>query len=137
VGGKLKQHWREFKRGKPGQRFQDRYEKQRRSRHAKSGWRPFLHIALAIALFLVGVILLFIPGPAFLFLGISAGMMADHSRGMARALDWLEVKSRSVIRAAGNWWKGASALARSSLVGIGGIAAASVAYVAWQLFLPN
>lgn len=63
------------------------------------------HLILALALVAVGVVLVFIPGPAVLFFFIGGGLLASESRGIARMLDWLEVK----LRALWNWgtrhWK--------------------------------
>ena len=55
-------------------------------------------LALAGVLTLVGFVLIFVPGPAFVFLGLAAALLAEESLAVARALDWTEVKIRRAVR---------------------------------------
>lgn len=105
MGSGIKKKWREFQHGHPGRRFQERYERHRRARQNKPWYSNFLKIALAIALILIGVVLLFMPGPAILFFAVGAALLADHSQAVARPLDWTEVKVRQVLAAAKRWWR--------------------------------
>ena len=50
VFGNLKQHWREFRNGRPGKRFQERYERNRRLRKSKSWLSRFLQPIVGIVL---------------------------------------------------------------------------------------
>ena len=84
----IKQRWREFKKAKPGERFEARYE---RRRGADGLARKILMIAGGIALIIVGVLFLAIPGPGIPILLIGAGMLAQESRSAARALDSMEL----------------------------------------------
>jgi hypothetical protein len=60
-----------------------------------------VRIVLAVVMFAVGVVLVFIPGPAILFFLLGGALLAAESLVVARAMDWLEVR----IRAAWRWGK--------------------------------
>jgi hypothetical protein len=92
----LKRRWRRLKAGEPGARFQRQYRENRGSR--KSGLRRWGALAAGGGLILVGIVLLFIPGPGLLLIGVGAAVLARESRLAARGLDWLEVRGRRVIR---------------------------------------
>jgi hypothetical protein len=47
----------------------------------------------------VGVVLVFIPGPAILFFLIAGALLAVQSLGVARALDWSELRGRAAVKA--------------------------------------
>ena len=54
----------------------------------------FGRLVIAIIAFAIGLVLIFIPGPAILFFLIAGGLLAAESRHVARFLDWSEVKLR-------------------------------------------
>ena len=64
-----------------------------------------LYLAGAIASFAVGVVLVFIPGPAFVFFILSAALLATQSQWVARRLDDLELKIRNAATQARAWWR--------------------------------
>lgn len=84
--------WHRLKDSPPGTRFQAFYVRQQR--HAK-GLGKALYLTGALASFAVGVVLVFIPGPAFVFFILSAALLATQSSWVARHLDALEVKGRA------------------------------------------
>jgi len=51
----------------------------------------------------IGVVLVFIPGPAILFFLIAGGLFAMQSLWVARALDWSELRIRAAISAIRKW----------------------------------
>lgn len=76
--------------------------------HAK-GKRPPLAVRLTglilAALFLVvGIILVFIPGPAVVFFALAGAMLAAESRPVARFLDWSELRIRSGVGWVRRFW---------------------------------
>jgi hypothetical protein len=85
--------WQELKRGKPGHRFQGRYERANRG----GGPRKWLLIAGGALLILAGIVFLPLPGPGMLIIAAGAFLMAQESRAAARALDWIELRVRSVF----------------------------------------
>ena len=92
--------WKDLTHGKPGHRFQRRYENKKRS-GGKNSWQRVMNFILALACLAVGVVLVFIPGPAVLFFFIGGGLLAAESRVIAWGLDYSELK----IRAMWTWIK--------------------------------
>ena len=85
--------WQELKRGRPGHRFQGRYE-----RHTQGGvLRKWLVIAGGVLLIVAGVVFLPLPGPGVLIILSGGLLMAEESLAAARALDWIELRIRSVF----------------------------------------
>jgi len=96
---RLKTHWNAFKRLEPGQRFQTHYRQHRQSKAGKSPVRRVLYAVAGVVAFAVGIILMFIPGPAILFFLIAGGLFATQSLIVARALDWSELRIRAAAKA--------------------------------------
>ena len=100
---KLKRYWAEVQRLEPGERFQTLYE-----RHQKnSAGRSFLARAAApiaaVVSLAIGVILVFIPGPAVLFFAMAAALLSIQSRTVARGCDYGEVRLRRLVAAMKRW----------------------------------
>ena len=123
-----KRQWRAFRAGRPGCRFQDRYERSQKLRHSQPWYVRFLKPALALVLIAGGVVLCFIPGPGIPLMIIGAGLFADNSLVLARALDRLEVRLRRILRWVKSWWRHASLLAREAVVAIAALLVAVTAY---------
>ena len=100
-----KREWNSFKKLPPGQRFQRRYQQQQRRPESKSVWRRALWIGGALASLALGIVLMFIPGPAVVFFALSAALIANQSRSAARALDWLELRLRALYGQARDLWR--------------------------------
>ena len=62
--------------------------------------RHLLHYLMVVALILIGFVLMFIPGPAVVMFGLAAALLAEDSLRIAKALDWLELKIRALVRVA-------------------------------------
>jgi hypothetical protein len=103
-----KRAWTSFKRLPPGRRFQRRYQQQRQRPGGRSILRRALWFGGALAAFAVGVVLMFIPGPAVVFFGISAALLANQSEPVARFLDWLELRLRALYQRARAFWRESS-----------------------------
>jgi hypothetical protein len=89
----LKRRWAELRNGRPGRRFQERFERMRaRSRHG--ALRKAGVMAGGIALVLAGIVFLPMPGPGIAIIAFGAVLLAERSRATAKALDWLELKLR-------------------------------------------
>lgn len=80
---------RELRRGRPGRRFQDYYRRHRERRRART-WV----MAAGWALLVVGLPLVFTPGPGIPLVLIGALVLAAESRTAARALDRAELRLR-------------------------------------------
>lgn len=91
----MKQQLREVARGRPGERFRRYYEHAKRDRNSGAAKERIVRIVLATVCFAIGLVLVFIPGPAILFFFIGGVLLASESLFAARALDWAEVKARA------------------------------------------
>jgi uncharacterized protein (TIGR02611 family) len=88
--------WQGFWRERPGQRFAQRYARQRR-RHA-GPLRRAARMATGVVLVIVGVIFLPLPGPGFVPILLGGAMLAGESLRIARALDRAELRVRHWLR---------------------------------------
>ena len=59
----MKRHWREFREGKPGQRFEERYRRRQEAERGHIIWRKFL-ITLGAVIALGSLLLAPCRGPA-------------------------------------------------------------------------
>jgi uncharacterized RDD family membrane protein YckC len=128
----LKQQWRELKRRPPGERFQSHNREQKKRNKSKA--RRFLSLGAAIACLAVGVVLVFIPGPAIVFFFIGGGLMASHSMWVARGLDFLEVRLRRGASAAKRWWRAHSWAERAPLLLAAFVGVLGAGLAAFELF---
>jgi hypothetical protein len=90
----VKRQFRELKASPPGRRFQELY----RRRQNVGRMRKPLVIAGGLALIVIGIVLLVIPGPGTIFLVGGVALTAQELLCVARALDWLELRGRK-------WWR--------------------------------
>lgn len=101
---KLSQHWRAFRQSAPGERFQRRHMRHREAVRTRSPLVRLVFLVLGGLSAVFGFILLFIPGPGFLFLAVGGGLIANESLIAARFFDWLELKSRAGFAKLKTWW---------------------------------
>jgi len=92
-----KQRWREFKSGRPGHRFQDRYERNHSEDSERSSFRRFLKPVVGSLLLIAGIVFCLIPGPGLPLLALGACLLADVSKSVAVALDRTELAIRSLF----------------------------------------
>jgi hypothetical protein len=130
----LKQQWCDLKKGRPGHRFQDRYERNKEGRSDESVLRRWIQPVAGVVIFVAGVFFCIFPGPGLPLLLAGAMLLAERSRVMARALDCSELKVRSIIRLAKEWWREASLIARNAVLVFGALVVAGAGYGAWQFF---
>jgi hypothetical protein len=129
----FRKYWRELQQGRPGHRFQSRYERTRKiERHSGAG-RRILVVALACGLIAIGVILLVIPGPGIPFLLLGGGMLATVSRFAARFMDWCEVHGRKAVAWATRGWKRLPVTARIVLALLGAACFTALVYLAYRV----
>jgi hypothetical protein len=92
---RLQAQWQELRHWPPGERFARFHRKHRES---GSRWTKVLLVLAALASFAIGVVLAFIPGPAFVFFGLAGGLMATQSSWVATRLDRTELRIRRGLR---------------------------------------
>ena len=98
----LTAEWQRLKRSPPGERFEAFNERQQQ--HARGPIKA-LYFGGAIVSLAVGVVLVFIPGPAFVFFILAGALLATQSRWVARRLDRIEVWGRETMTRAHAWWR--------------------------------
>lgn len=86
--------WTRLWHDPPGKRFSRRYERLRGNQDGLA--RRILRWFAAVVLIVVGVVLLPLPGPGFVPLGIGGALLAGESRGVADWLDRLELRGRAL-----------------------------------------
>lgn len=131
MGERMKQHWREFKESKPGQRFKDRYRRRQRYERGHIVWRIFL-IALGAIIAVGSFILAPLPGPGWATVFIGLMILAGELLPAARFLDWLEVQLRKLWQITRKVWK-SSVLGKAAVVLVAAICVAAIIYVAYLL----
>ena len=90
------QSWDRFVHALPGRRFQERYR--RKQREEGSAWKRCAFVIGGIALTLVGIFFMAVPGPGIPILAVGLALIAQESAVMARLLDRAEIRLR-------RWWK--------------------------------
>lgn len=128
---RLKESWHDLKRGAPGERFQEHYRQ--RQKGGGSGWRKPLFIGGGILVMAAGLFFLPAPGPGFLILFVGGGLLAQESLIAARALDWTEVRLRTLAAWGLRVWKRSPLPVKILLVIVGLGLAAGAAYLGYRL----
>ena len=131
MGERLKQHWQEFKDGKPGQRFKNRYHRRQQDEQGHIIWRIFL-VALGAVIAVGSLVLAPLPGPGWATVFIGLMILAGELLPAARFLDWLEVQLRRLWRFTWKAWKN-SVLGKVAVVAVATICVAALTYVVYTL----
>jgi hypothetical protein len=100
---RLKRYWSSLKRGRPGSRFEEQYERQRKAQ--KGGVGRALRIIAGVITLLLGLFFLPAPGPGFIVVAFGATLLAGESRLVARAVDAIEVRGRKLYTWARRRWR--------------------------------
>ena len=100
---RLKESWADLKRGRPGSRFEDQYDEQRKEKKSPVG--KALRIIVGLILLPVGVFFLAVPCPVLLVIAVGAVLIAREFRFAARFLDALEVRTRKTFGWARRRWQ--------------------------------
>jgi len=129
----LKRHWRELKKGRPGHRFQDRYEEKKETSRDRPLIRQSLQPVAGAILLAAGIVFCVIPGPGLPLVFLGAAVLAERCLTLARLLDWIEVKLRSVLARVKAWWRKASPIARHSAIVIAATAVVGAGYGAYHV----
>ena len=88
--------WNRFVHAAPGQRFQERYRRNREEH--RGAFKRCALVCAGLLLSLLGVFFLAFPGPGIPILALGLALVAQESRLLARLLDRAELKMRG-------WWK--------------------------------
>ena len=129
----LMAEWKGLRRGRPGSRFHDRYESARRSKERITVVGRLVRVGLAVVAFAIGVVLIFIPGPAILLFFITRTLLATESRALALMLDRVELGLRVVVTAALRRWRRLGLAGRIVVVLLGAAIAAAALVICWTI----
>ncbi|HEX2100181.1 MAG TPA: PGPGW domain-containing protein [Candidatus Synoicihabitans sp.] len=129
---RLKHSWTQLRRSPPGERFRRHYEARHARGAASSTLRRVILFAIAAVLLAIGVVLMFIPGPAILFFIIAGALLAEESRFVARALDASEVRLRRLWKKVWPWWQRLPLWAKIALAALGGAAAVAFGWLGFR-----
>jgi hypothetical protein len=129
----FREHWRALQRGRPGRRFQERYERARKGKAQHGGAaRRIVTIVLSIVCLAIGLVLTVMPGPAVVFFFLAGGLLATESRAVARFMDWAEVHLRQVWAWAKRRWRRLPRAARVALLVAAACFAVAAMYVGYR-----
>lgn len=134
LAGHLRDDWHDLQRGRPGRRFQDRYDRAAHTRDSASWLKRAAKVAVGVVALVIGLAELVFPGPAILFIALGGAVLATQSRTAAEVMDWGEVKLRAVMQFARSYWRGASRPLRIVIVAVVVGAAAVGAYFTYRVF---
>lgn len=127
----LKRQWETLKDGRPGQRFQARYESAQKAREGRM--TRIFRIILALGAVLIGIVLIFIPGPAILFFLVAAGLLAAESLTVARLLDRIDVRAELAWKWFKRRWEKLHFVGKIALSGIVLFGAGGCVYAAYRV----
>jgi hypothetical protein len=128
---RAKRSWRNFRKSKPGDRFQVLYyyRKQRGSGRLSRIFNILLGSVLVIMSTLFG----WAPGLGLVTLLIGLALIAGELFPVARFLDWSEVRLRELARLAWKIWAGATPMGRTLIVLLILVCVAALVYGAYSL----
>jgi hypothetical protein len=131
----FRKSWRELKHGRPGHRFQDRYQRARRETEQCGPAQRILMLIAALVCLAIGVVLSVIPGPAVPFFFIAGGLLAAESRTIARFMDWSEIVCRKILAWGKRLWRRLPIAGRIGLLLVGACISAGTMYLSYRIFL--
>lgn len=131
----LKKHWQEFKKSRPGHRFQDRHARRQKEAQGSFNWKRWVNILAGIGIVLAGVVMLAVPGPGLPVAVMGLALLGSEFLVLAKFLDWAEVRLRKWWQKARSFWRRASTPVRVLLISLVLVAAAGVAYGAWVIVM--
>lgn len=100
----VKKDLAKMKKDRPGERFADQHRRAKKEGLA-TGWGRAVCLGLSVVSMVIGIVLVFIPGPAFVFFLLSAVLLASQWRAMAEWMDRAEVKGRKLWKGCRGRWR--------------------------------
>ena len=128
---RAKRTWRNFKKSKPGDRFQVRYYY--RKHRGPGRLSRIFNIFLGSVLVIMSTLFGWAPGLGLVSLLIGLALIAGELLPVARFLDWSEVRLRELARLAGKVWAGATPVGRTLIVLLVLVVVATLVYGAYSL----
>jgi uncharacterized protein (TIGR02611 family) len=101
---RVKENWQQFRKSKPGHRFQDRYDHRQKATQGQWNIGKLFNIVGGIAIALAGLFLVPLPGPGWVIIFVGLGLLGREFLPVARSLDWVEVRLRGLAQQAKAIW---------------------------------
>ena len=101
----VKNDLKKMKTDRPGERFSKQHKRAKENGLA-TGWGRIICVFASFVSFVIGVVLVFFPGPAFVFFILSGVMLASQWKWVADLMDRGEVKGRKMWKNLRAKWKG-------------------------------
>lgn len=99
----VKKDLKKMKTDRPGERFKKQHKRAKENGLA-TGWGRVVCVVLSFVSLAIGIVLVFIPGPAFVFFLLSGVMLASQWRWVADLLDRGEIKGRAIWKKLRTKW---------------------------------
>src|SRR5688500_370653 len=128
----FREDWRELRRGRPGHRFQARYRRARQEQHRCGPGQRILLVALAVVFLAIAVVLVVMPGPAFVFFILAGALLASESQVIARFMDWSEVVVRKALAWGKRIWRRLPLMARVLVIAVAVACTGAATYLGYQ-----
>jgi hypothetical protein len=135
MSGAFKRQWQGLLRAPPGRRFQNRHANARKMRAETPLWWRALRMVFALVIVAVGMVFVFIPGPAILFFAIAGALLATESRPIACGLDWTELRLRAVWIWGRRHWRTLGLVGRTAVTVLALVGSLGATIAAWYVFL--
>jgi hypothetical protein len=97
-------HWRNFSRGRPGKRFQERFRRRQEQGHGQWGVRRVLYLSLGVLIVAVSAVGGLLPGPGWGTAIIGFALIAGEFLPAARLLDRAELALRGFLQFVRDIW---------------------------------
>ena len=129
--GRFKSNWEEFKAGKPGDRFKERYYRRQEggSRYLVS---RIFYIVLGTLVAFGSLLTAPLPGPGFATVFLGLAMLSSEFLPAARLCDWTEVWLRQLWQFVKDVWS-MGAAGKVAVISATAILVISFLYVAYLL----
>jgi len=97
-------HWRDFSRGRPGKRFQERYRRRQEHGHGQWGVRRVSYLSLGVLIVALSAVGGLLPGPGWGTAIIGFVLIAGEFLPAARLLDRAELALRGFFQLVRDIW---------------------------------
>lgn len=128
----LKNTWNKIQQDPPGKRFRRQYKRRQKARESIAN--RILFIGLGLIFMVIGVVLLFAPGPGIFFVFVGWGLIAQESYWLAKLLDEFEVYLREWVDWGETIWQHSSRTFKVAIITGFLVIAAAALYAAYYFF---
>lgn len=129
----FKETWDKIQQDPPGKRFRRQYRRRQDAR--ESIINRLLFIGMGLVSILVGITMLFTPGPGIFFIFLGWGLIAQESLWLSILLDKFELYLRKWVDWGKEKWDGSSTMPKVLIITVVFVITALALYGAYLAFL--